>query len=130
MSDWSALMFPQKATLDSMRTGYTLIRIPSTSLTSVSIFSVCCSRYVSLWVLWGIKGVLEFVFKASNTNVPGIAFVSFCRRKTETETNVAEPDHFHAGRVLSPCQKETQQKVRLRSSRGWIKPNCFIAKQS
>jgi hypothetical protein len=48
MFDWSALKTPQKATLDCMRS--LMIRILSTSLTSVSIFSVCCcSRYLSLW---------------------------------------------------------------------------------
>jgi hypothetical protein len=49
MSDWGAIMTPQKATLDSMAHAYTfLIRIPSTSLISVSIFSVCCYSSVSI----------------------------------------------------------------------------------
>ncbi len=49
MSDWSALMTPQKAAPG--QDAYTfVIRILSTSFTSVSIFSVwCCSRYLSLW---------------------------------------------------------------------------------
>jgi hypothetical protein len=43
-------MTPQKAILDSTRTLF-VIRILSTSLISVSIFSVCCcSRYVSLCI--------------------------------------------------------------------------------
>ncbi len=51
MYDWSALVTPQKATLYSTCVHF-VIRILSTSLASVSIFSVvCCSRYLSLWRL-------------------------------------------------------------------------------
>jgi hypothetical protein len=39
ISDWSALMAPQKATLDSMR--------KLSYITLVSIFSVCCNSYLS-----------------------------------------------------------------------------------
>ncbi len=52
MSDWSStLMAPQnKANLEQHAYTY-VIRILSTSLTLVSILSVCCySRYLSQWV--------------------------------------------------------------------------------
>jgi hypothetical protein len=106
LSDWSALMTPQKAApwtgcihfCDS----YPIMS--SRSFTSVSIFSVwCCSRYLSLWT------------KRS-------------RHLYYTEQSIWGRDGGGGGRwVLSACRPEcllTFCKVDIRNP--WLKPNILI----
>ena len=105
MTDRSARMTPQNATLDSWHNTF-LIRFLSTSFISVSIFSVCCYSRVSISVIFThlsdqVHG--DILVTAAQDRVVCAAVVGLQRSRPKQLLVMRRGQVAAVGRLLAHC---------------------------